>query len=332
LQAEVAAFRDRAHGKGTHARTPGIVADLAAGWHYWLDYALAAGAINQDEREQLANRVWTALQDVGTSQAEHVAAAEPCGHFLRLLAGALASGRAHVANAEGGRPVDAEAWGWRGTEVITNNGRDTRWDPLGRCIGWIDGANLYLEPEAAYAEAQEMARHQGESLSVAARTLWKRFHERKLLASRDEARKRNTVRRRLGGADRRALVHLWAETLHQQQPSPPSPDSQAPEPNGDTPGDSPGDSGPVSATDCPQQPSPESGESYGGSTSGADGDGSEDMYPVRSGGNTSPSACRYPHHRCRWRSVHGRVLCGICAPPAGPHLVAEWLDDPPEAA
>jgi hypothetical protein len=34
---------------------------------------------------------------------------------------------------------------------------------------------------------------------------------------------------------------------------------------------------------------------------------------------------RFPDHRRRWRSIHGVVLCGICAPPARPDLVAEWL-------
>ena len=53
-----------------------------------------------------------------------------------------------------------------------------------------------------------------------------------------------------------------------------------------------------------------------------------DYPPVRARGDVAgDSACVYwPRHRCRWRSVHGIVLCGICVPPA-PGVVAEWLDD-----
>jgi hypothetical protein len=205
LRAETAGLRDRARGEGQHARTPGIVADLAAGWHWWLDYALAVGALDAAQRAELDRRVWAALEEAGAGQAEHVASAEPCGHFLRLLAAALASGRAHVAAPDGGCPSGADAWGWR----TTGDGSD----PLGRRIGWIEGPDLYLEPEAAYAEAQELARHQGDSLPVAPRTLWRRLRERGLLAGWDAVRQRNTVRRTLGGVRDRDVLYLLAATL-----------------------------------------------------------------------------------------------------------------------
>ena len=156
---------------------------------------------------------WTALQEAGAAQSEHLAVAEPCGHFLRLLAGTLASGRAHSATPQGNPPPLADAWGWRGTEINTQDGQETHWNPLGRCVGWVDGMDVYLEPEAAYAEVQEMARHQGESLPVGVHTLWKRMDERGLLASRDTVRQRLTVRRRLAGQDRREVIHLRADGL-----------------------------------------------------------------------------------------------------------------------
>jgi hypothetical protein len=131
LRAETAELRDRAYVDGMHARTPGIVADLATGWRYWLDFAMAAGAIGQAERDTLAHRVWSALQEAGAAQADHTAAVEPCGHFLRLLSGAVASGRAHVEGPDGGRPADSNGWGWR--EIA--DGAPGRWEPLGRCVG-----------------------------------------------------------------------------------------------------------------------------------------------------------------------------------------------------
>jgi hypothetical protein len=206
LRDEAAKTRDLAHAEGMHARTPGIIADLAVGWHYWLEYALAVGAIDLETRDKLAVRVWKALLETGAGQAEHLSSAEPGGQFLRLVAAALASGRAHCAAKDGRRPADAEAWGWRCAE-------DGHWEPLGRRVGWIDGADLFLEPEAAYAEAQELARHQGNSLPTASRTLWRRLRERGLLASWDTTRQRNTVRRTLEGVRERDVLHLRAGAL-----------------------------------------------------------------------------------------------------------------------
>jgi hypothetical protein len=215
LRSEVAALRERAQSDGLHARTPGILADLATGWRHWLDYAVAAGALDAAERDALDRRVWAALAEAGSGQAEHVAAAEPCGCFLRLLAGALASGRAHCAAPDGGRPDSPDAWGWRAT--------DDGWEPLGRRVGWIDGVDVYLEPEAAYAEAHEMARHQGDGLPVAPRTLWRRLRERGLLATWEGARQRNTVRRTLGGVEARDVLHLRSDAIcSSARPSKPS--------------------------------------------------------------------------------------------------------------
>ncbi len=163
LRSEVAALRERAQADGQHARTPVIMADLAAGWQHWLDFALSVGAISKNDKRNLEQRVWEALTEAGNSQAEHLASAEPCGQFLRLLAGALASGRAYVAAADGTPPADADAWGWRAS------GETWQPQPGARCIGWIDGDELYLEPEAAYAEAQELARQQSDSMPTSRR-------------------------------------------------------------------------------------------------------------------------------------------------------------------
>jgi hypothetical protein len=178
LRAETATYRERIHAEGGHARTPGIVADLAAGWRWWLDHALDIGAIDQDRREALARRVWAALLAAAAEQAEHVAAADPVQQYLSLLAAALTSGRAHVAAPDGATPEAGAAWGWR--RVTNGAGQYPRdeWQPQGRRIGWLDSDALYLEPAASYAEAQALARHQGDSLPVLPRTLWRRLRER----------------------------------------------------------------------------------------------------------------------------------------------------------
>jgi hypothetical protein len=265
LREEVAAERAQLQALGAHSRTPTIVADLLVGWHYFLDFAQAAGAISPDDRSALDLRVRTALQGAGKDQAAHQAAADPCHQFLRLLAGALSSGRSHCTAPAGGSPdASPEVWGWRTRD---ESGGDRA--AAGRCIGWVDDGDLYLEPEAAYAEAQELARHQGESISLNARTLWKRLHEHGYLASRDENRQRFTIRRPLGGLPRREVLHLRAASLFAPEPSPPSQPSPTPQGDGQD-GDG---GGPGSGSDRPRQPTANPHVSGGGAAAGDGGDG-----------------------------------------------------------
>jgi hypothetical protein len=224
LRADLAELRDRARGDGQHARTPGIVADLALGLRYLLDFAQSAGAISETERGDLWERGWAALKEAAAAQGAQIATAEPTGLFLRLLAAALASGRAHVAGPEGDRPADPGAWGWRAA--------GDNWNAQGRRVGWLDGADLYLEPEAVYAEVQELARQQGDGLPIAPRTLRKRMKERGLLASTDPEREVLTVRRTLDGR-RREVLHLQARCLSTwTRPDQPDQPREKPERNG----------------------------------------------------------------------------------------------------
>jgi hypothetical protein len=215
LAAERAELRDRTAGDGQHARTPGIVADLALGLRYLLAFAAESGAIGAAERAALWERGWAALCAAGAQQAEHGRAADPVGQFLRLLAAALASGRAHVAATDGDSPETPSAWGWRREEA-----RDgPAWRAQGRRVGWIDGEALYLEPEASYAAAQELAGAQGENLTVSAQTLRRRLKERGLLASTDGKRQELTVRRTLEGR-RRNVLHLYVSSLETEPAQP----------------------------------------------------------------------------------------------------------------
>jgi hypothetical protein len=206
LAAERARLRDRAAGAGQHARTPGVVADLSLGLRYLLDYALAAGAVNAAERAELWERGWAALCAAGAAQAEYIGSAEPAAHFIRLLAAALASGRAHLAGADGNQPDAPAGWGWREVTVGAGQYQRTEWQPRGERIGWMEDGQLYLEPEASYAAAQALAGAQGEALAVSPRTLRRRLRERGLLASVDAEREVLAVRRTLEGKRREVLT------------------------------------------------------------------------------------------------------------------------------
>ena len=130
--------------------------------------------------------------------------------FLGLLTSALDSGAAHLEALSGGRPVGWERLGWQCVEHESSE----FYRPLGPRIGFIDGDDIYLIPEAAYKSAQDMARGSQHSLSVTARMLHKNMAEEKLLKSTERRGKKMyyTVRKQIGRA-RIPLLHISAQTL-----------------------------------------------------------------------------------------------------------------------
>jgi len=84
--------------------------------------------------------------------------------------------------------------------------------PLGDCIGWVDGDDVYLEPTAAYRTAQGAARDIGEPFAISEQMLKKRLREKDLLASIDVTRETLTVRRRICGSYK-GVLHLRRSTV-----------------------------------------------------------------------------------------------------------------------
>lgn len=204
-------LREEAYKEGLHRRTPDQVAALALGWEMFLRFAVEAGALTEEEKTALWERVWAGLGDMAAAQAEHQAAEDPAARFLALLGAAIASGRAHVADAkDGAEPEDAGRWGWKEKWFGAGENLRSEWQPQGELVGWLEPPNVYLEPEAAYAVAQKLARDQNASLAVSARTLWKRLAEKKLLTA-TEARK-NTVKRIVAGVSKR-IISLHMESI-----------------------------------------------------------------------------------------------------------------------
>jgi hypothetical protein len=209
---EVRELRAQVLAEGRHPRTPEIIANLAVGLRYVLAFALGAGAIDQAARDALWQRGWAALNQAAATQARYQEEADPAGQFLRLLAGALASGRGHLVNCDGDEPTAGtqRRWGWR---------RDTAGN-------W--------QPQAAFAEAQRLAVEQGTTIPVSPVSLWKRLKERKLLAMWDAKRQRHTIRQTLEGV-KREVLHLRSAVIFKKPstPSTPSTDSPKTPENGD---------------------------------------------------------------------------------------------------
>jgi len=200
--------REKGWANLAHARTPEMIGQLQAAFEIYLEFAVSIHAIDDRERTRLQNLCWKALSEVAAMQVKHHEFTEPTAMFITLLRSAIASGRAHLADRNGGTPARSPgACGWRSEG-------DGRWLSKGDRIGWIDEAKeaVYLDSTAAYRIAQLSCRDAGESLSVTEATLKRRMRERDLLASTDTSRQTITIRRKLDGATREVL-HLSRETV-----------------------------------------------------------------------------------------------------------------------
>jgi hypothetical protein len=189
-----------------HARTPEMIANLQAGFEFYLDFAVACGAIELNNQKRLTDRCWDALLKAGSAQAKHQETTEPTERYLSLLRGCIASGRAYLASNAGETPASSpESCGWR---------RDghSNWMPSGDCVGWVVEDDIYVEPSTAYRVVQQIAQSVGDALPVSEQTLKKRLKERGLLASVDTKRGTLTVRRVLSGS-RKDVLHFWKSNI-----------------------------------------------------------------------------------------------------------------------
>ena len=170
------------------------------------------GAISGDEATRTLTRARAALTHSAEVQRGPQASEEPARRFLAPRWSALCSGRAHVAAADtGAQPEDPACWGWELNVVGPGTYERAAWRPNGERLGWIRQDDLLLDPDAAYAAAQKLARDQGTAIATKQRTLWKRLDEQGLLASRDQARG-STARLTIQGM-RRDLLHLRTSSL-----------------------------------------------------------------------------------------------------------------------
>lgn len=224
-----------------HDKTPDIFASLAIGWETFLLFAEDSEAISSDGAEQLWMEFWRVLIEAARAQSEHIQSEEPTRRFLDLLCAAINSGLAHVADAATNETPDREIsknWGWREKTIGTGLYERTEWQPQGDRVGWIDGNNLFLDPESSFATVQELARHQGTNLPLTQRTMWKRLAEKGLLASREPSQARHTVRWDIAG-NRRRVIHLESASVLSSTTGPNGPNGpepQNPQKNGHNPG------------------------------------------------------------------------------------------------
>jgi hypothetical protein len=202
LKARLGELRDFARAQG-HPRTALNIASLALGWDQFILYAGRAGALTAAGREQLWQRAWKALVDIGADQARYSRDADPAMVYLRVLGSLIASGRAHLAGPRGDVPSPPERWGW--TWEARGDNSDYRHN--GERIGWTYGDDVYLDPEGSYKAACQFAEAARSPLGLSKHGLHKLLAERGLLASRADPG-HFTAKRDLDGKAGRRVLHL----------------------------------------------------------------------------------------------------------------------------
>src|SRR5205814_1208869 len=96
------------------------------------------------------------------------------------------------------------AWGW------SVEGHAYR--PNGDRVGWVDGDDVYLQPDNAFKAVQCFANESGDAIPLTSKTLSKRLDESRLLVSKDTKREKLTIRKWIAGA-RMNVLHLSAKSF-----------------------------------------------------------------------------------------------------------------------
>ena len=102
--------------------------------------------------------------------------------------------------------MDAQSYGWKLVTIGSGDFERSEWRANGKCLGWVDGDHIYLEPDSSFAEAQKLANAQGESIPLTPVTLRKRLNDQSLLTQVDKKRGRLTVRKTIAGVERNVIA------------------------------------------------------------------------------------------------------------------------------
>jgi hypothetical protein len=217
IASDVAFYRDQAKRLNSHRRQVDIVVNLVTGFNFFLKFASATGVISEEDCESRFVTIWEALFKVAQRQNRDLWTADPVERFTSLLRSALVGNLGHMCDSMGREPYNSIAWGWKwypgasiedkdGNTIATGTNR-----PMGECIGWIAGFDVYLDPETSYRVAKRAVGSGGEPLTVGLGTLKKRLL--KHLKSHDlDTRETYMVRRTLQGT-RREVLHLSIEFI-----------------------------------------------------------------------------------------------------------------------
>jgi hypothetical protein len=146
---------------GCHPRQAEAVGELVAAWSLFLDFAVAQGAVTRGRADNYVDEVRDSLFSLLTPQADIQRESDPGEMFLDVVRSLLASKRAVLFRTNGEVPKAGiiRACGFEQMQV-GGGGGGTDWRPVpgAERIGWIDDQHVYLDPAAAHAAAERLAR------------------------------------------------------------------------------------------------------------------------------------------------------------------------------
>ncbi len=179
-----------------HARTGDAVASQIVALRVWLDFIETTGAINETEKEILVDRMNAGLLANARSQRDVLTENDPCTLFESYIRSAVAGGDAHLASKETGEePWQSSRFGWRTKMIKTRDGMVPSADEKGRRIGWVDieADAVYLQPDAAFAVAQDLGMRVGKTIPNTSITLAKRLLDAKKILSTEPGRVKQKI-------------------------------------------------------------------------------------------------------------------------------------------
>jgi hypothetical protein len=204
----------RGSSKFSHDRTPDITANLILGFEMFLDFAVTVKAIDVWDRSDYLEQATKIMLKTAKSQSRFQSYEDPVDRFQELLHTGIACGKAHVASTSTGEaPVNSLVWGWVEKTIGAGMYQRTDYKPQGNLIGWVDeNEELYIEPNAAFATVQKLAKAQGTSISISQKTLWKRLAEKGFILTKENTQGRSACRKTIAGK-RLRVIHLLLDPL-----------------------------------------------------------------------------------------------------------------------
>ena len=216
LTSLVVEVRDRLPSDG-HARSNSNTANLILGIRCFLQYACELGAITPQDASSYLERCKIALAEIASEAAYENMQDKPTEQWRRLLIAAITSKNAHLATSDDGNPGLEYGWVKRIRAIEREDGAysEESFSGGGDKIGWIDGDNIYLNPECAYKVANEMGSRIGMSITISEPMLRKLLVQDNMLASigMNSLRRTIAIRKRLRNDFRPEVLHIKKELL-----------------------------------------------------------------------------------------------------------------------
>jgi hypothetical protein len=206
--AREAAALTTAHGRGVAIRM-----ELSSTANILSRFFTHAGAMTETNAREWLNSIDQALAEVACEREEQEQEVDTARRSLEFLQTAITRGDAYLTDSsEEPLPEHPARYGWRKQPMVGTSTPGFVWEPRGNHIGWVDDEGIYLDPAAAFAAIQHLARATDDPLTTST-TAWRRsLHEKGFLKKKETKRGVYTYRKTLGDG-RKDVLWLFPETL-----------------------------------------------------------------------------------------------------------------------